>query len=145
MAFCFVAGCDDDTFDWVGQLKEDRRIIREYLKDNNIQADSLDDGLYYVIEEEGTGTTSPNRFSNITVYYTGAFLSGEVFDQTGNDPVSLDLAGTISGWQLGLPLLKKGGKIQLYVPSRLGYGEFGRGAIPGNTVLQFDIELLNFR
>ncbi len=143
MALCFVAGCDDDTFDWVGQLKRDKQIIRDYLSDNNLEADSTGSGLYYRIEEAGSGG-SPNRFSTVTVFYKGSLLNGEVFDETGNDPRAISLSNTIQGWQEGIPLIEKGGKIHLYIPSILGYGEFGSGTIPGNTVIQFEIELLNF-
>jgi FKBP-type peptidyl-prolyl cis-trans isomerase FkpA len=49
----------------------------------------------------------------------------------------------IEGWKIGLPLLKKGGHIKLYVPPSLGYGPSPNRNIPGNSVLIFDIRLVD--
>ena len=65
-------------------------------------------------------------------------------DPTRREPTILSLANVISGWQLGIPEFKKEGKGTLLIPSALAYGSSGRGSIPPNTVLAFDIELLDF-
>ena len=59
--------------------------------------------------------------------------------------VSLFLNQVIPAWTQGIPLIKKGGKIKLLVPSALGYGSAGSGKVPGNTVIIFDVELVNFQ
>jgi FKBP-type peptidyl-prolyl cis-trans isomerase FkpA/FKBP-type peptidyl-prolyl cis-trans isomerase FklB len=51
----------------------------------------------------------------------------------------------IKGWQIGIPLMKKGGKATFYVPSELGYGGNDMGAIPPNSILIFDIELIDVK
>jgi FKBP-type peptidyl-prolyl cis-trans isomerase FkpA len=70
-------------------------------------------------------------------------LNGTVFDGTTTQPISFKLGQVISGWQIGIPLIQKGGKIRLLIPSGLAYGPDGQGPIPGNAVLDFDIELLD--
>lgn len=100
-------------------------------------------GLYYKIETAGTSTT-PNLSSKVFVKYTGRFVDNRVFDSLGDASKSGWVLGSlIEGWKIGLPLISKGGKIKLFLPSALGYGCTGGGAIPGNTVLIFDIELVD--
>ena len=115
------------------------------LTEHQITAERHSSGLYYVIEEPGSGN-SPNVNSEVQVRYKGYFLDGTVFDQTSGDNTAIFfLYNVIDGWQIGIPLLKKGGKAKLFVPSGLGYGYYGRGDVPGNTVLIFDVELVNFQ
>ncbi len=79
------------------------------------------------------------------VKYKGYLTDGTVFDQTtGSLSATFSLSGLIEGWQEGIPLLKKGGKGTFFLPSALGYGPSGAGSIPPNTVLIFEIELLDF-
>jgi FKBP-type peptidyl-prolyl cis-trans isomerase FkpA len=70
-------------------------------------------------------------------------LDGTVFDQTTTQPLNFPLGNVIVGWQIGVPLIKKGGKIRLLIPSGYGYGQGGSGKIPSNAVLDFDIELVD--
>jgi FKBP-type peptidyl-prolyl cis-trans isomerase FkpA len=84
------------------------------------------------------------------LFYKGYLTNGKVFDQTGTTsnheagtPVTFTLNQLISGWQLGLPLIKPGGKIILYLPASLGYGPYGQGSIPGNAALIFEITLVS--
>jgi FKBP-type peptidyl-prolyl cis-trans isomerase FkpA len=70
-----------------------------------------------------------------------------VFDQETNQLYTL--GGLIAGWQQGLPLISKGGVIKLYIPPSLGYGNTaqdgknGNVAIPANSILIFNIDLIN--
>ncbi len=126
------------------QLQTDIKKIQEYLNDNNLTAQSTPSGLHYIITEPGTGG-HPNISSTVTVNYTGKILkNGDVFDQTNGTPRTFPLADLIEGWQEGIPLLRKGGKGTFLVPSALGYGPYGKGDIPANAPLIFDIELVNF-
>lgn len=121
--------------------------ILDYIEQNNLNAQSTPEGLYYVIENEGTGTR-PTALDYVEVRYSGYFLDGEVFDETeGQNTYIAPLNGLIQGWQIGIPLIKEGGRIKLLVPSSLGYGASGSisGTIPGNTALIFDIDLIDVK
>lgn len=99
-------------------------------------------GFYYKIDVSGSGAT-PTVCSNVTLYYQGKLIDGTTFDQTGASPVTFQLGQLISGWQLGLPLIKPGGKIKLYLPPTLGYGSRAVGSIPANSILIFEISLVS--
>ena len=65
-----------------------------------------------------------------------------LFDEN-TEGIELPLSFVIAGWQIGVPLIKEGGKIMLYIPSRLGYGCDGSGSsIPSNANLIFEVEMI---
>lgn len=114
--------------------------IKKYISDNNLDAKKSDSGLYYVINNEGTGS-KPNVNSNVTVNYKGYYTNGKVFDQSIKD-ITFNLQQVIRGWTEGITYFKEGGEGILLIPSKLGYGNHGFRAIPGGAVLIFDIKLL---
>jgi len=101
------------------------------------------DGLYYQILEAGNGS-QVSLTDTVTIFYKGFLLKdGTVFDQTDKEPRTFPLNRLIKGWQIGLPLLKTGGKIKLIIPSGIGYGIRTRSAkIPPNSILVFEIEVV---
>jgi FKBP-type peptidyl-prolyl cis-trans isomerase FkpA len=121
------------------QLATDTVAIKNYVTANTIaNVKRHPSGLYYKIDNAGTGN-NPNVFSTINFEYTGKLMSnGTVFDEGRLNSFLFNL---IDGFKIGVPLLKPGGKITLYVPSYLGYGSSQAGAIPPNSVLIFDVEL----
>ena len=122
------------------QIDED--IIQEYIADNNLDAVATGSGLYYVIETTGNGVF-PDLSSVVTVAYTGKLTDGIIFDQSSSVGISFPLTNVIQGWQEGIPLFSEGGSGKLLIPSALGYGNNAIGSIPANSVLIFDIELLD--
>ncbi|PKB16627.1 FKBP-type peptidyl-prolyl cis-trans isomerase [Flavobacterium sp. 5] len=114
--------------------------IVKYIADNHLKATRTESGLYYVIEEAGTGK-QPTVDSEVTVAYKGYFTNKEVFDQSDKKGISFPLRGVIAGWTEGIQYFKEGGKGILLIPSDLGYGPGGQGPIPGGSVLVFDIKL----
>ncbi len=127
------------------QAEIDRDKILNYLEENKIE-DAQEDpsGLFYQILETGDGT-NPSVNSSVTVRYKGYLLDGTVFDETeGTETTTFPLFNLIEGWKIGIPLLEKGGKGRLFIPSALGYGNQPSGTIPPNSVIIFDIELVDF-
>lgn len=100
-------------------------------------------GLQYIIEEEGTGI-APAATDTVEVNYEGRLLDGTVFDSSyeRGESIKFPLNGVIKGWGEGLTYVKEGGKIRLFIPSSLAYGERGTGPIPANSTLIFDVELI---
>jgi len=120
---------------------KDREKILEYIRKNEIDAAEHESGIFYYIEEQ-VSDQYPQSYSNVHIRYTGKLLNGKVFD--GPNRTSLSLRTTILGWQYGIPLFSKGSKGKLLIPSGLGYGEYPQMGIPANSVLIFDIEIIDF-
>lgn len=127
--------------------EENEQDILDYLEANNLQASPTGSGLYYTINTQGTGQF-PNINNEVTVYYRGYTLSGQVFDSRlpPDEPISFPLTNVIEGWQEGIPLISNGGEATLYVPAHLGYGsDPPTSSIPSNGVIVFDVTLINFK
>jgi FKBP-type peptidyl-prolyl cis-trans isomerase FkpA len=141
IAFVSCLNTDDFlTFD--EQLELQGKEIDAYLEENNIDAEISPDGLRYVIHNEGSGET-PEYLDNVTVNYVGKFLPSEdVFDENDNITFQLTSSGLITAWVIGVPLIKEGGSITIYAPAVYCYGPTGRGTIPPNANLIFDITLI---
>jgi FKBP-type peptidyl-prolyl cis-trans isomerase len=99
--------------------------------------------LFYVIENEGTGA-APTVCNNISVTYEGKLTNGNTFDKA-ESPVVFNLSQLITGFKNGIPLIKVGGRIRLYVPPSLGYGSSQTGSIPPNSVLVFTVNLVGLQ
>ena len=139
----FLLGCKD-------QQKIDQQIIENYISTHHLNAIAEPNGLYYVPVSNGTGQSAMSA-SEVTVEYTGYLANDSVFSAS-NIPYTTYLANVIQGWQEGIPLMSRGGRCTLLIPSALGYGaqsqpslQAGWSAIPPNSVLIFDIYLINFQ
>jgi len=105
---------------------------------------TLPSGLQYKVLKEGTGAT-PKLSDTVKAHYTGKLIDGTVFDSSvkRGQPADFPVQGVIPGWTEALQLMKVGSKWELFIPANLAYGERGRpGAIPPNSVLVFEVELL---
>lgn len=115
------------------------QAVEDYLSSQGItNAQKHCSGVYYVIESAGTGKT-PTACSAVDVNYVGKLTNGTVFDQ--NMHFQTYLYNVIQGWANGIPLIKEGGTIHLYIPPSLGYGSQPYGSIPANSILVFDVTL----
>tara|TARA_Y200000002_G_C22559629_1_gene611875 strand:- start:347 stop:802 length:456 start_codon:yes stop_codon:yes gene_type:complete len=137
LIICFVS-CNKSK-DYT-QIDED--IIQQYISDNNLNAVATGSGLYYVINNPGIGDT-PTIYSNVTVAYTGSLTDGTIFDESTSSGVTFPLSNVIQGWQEGIPLFSEGGSGILLIPSALGYGSQAVSSIPANSVLIFDVSLID--
>ena len=107
---------------------------------------TLPDGLKYIDLVAGTGKT-PAKGDTITVQYTGWLTNGTQFDSSRSrgQPATFQIGvgAVIAGWDEGVITMKVGGKRKLIVPPDLGYGNQAQGAIPANSTLVFEVELLS--
>ncbi|RYD71018.1 MAG: hypothetical protein EOP53_24375 [Sphingobacteriales bacterium] len=127
----------------------ERNYLKGYLASHTPPPVEDSTGVFYNVVSPGTGAT-PNICSRLAVRYKGTYIpSGISFDSTvANGTASFQLGRVIAGWQKGLPKVKEGGKITLYIPPSLAYGpndyyDNGVLVMPGNSYLKFDIELVD--
>jgi FKBP-type peptidyl-prolyl cis-trans isomerase len=101
-------------------------------------------GLQYQVVQEGTGK-SPTLKDTVKAHYKGTLINGQQFDSSYDrgQPAEFPVEGVIKGWTEALQMMKVGGKMKLFVPPDLGYGAAARPGIPANSVLIFDVELVD--
>ncbi len=156
MLFCFAACRKTDVGSSAekAQAAIDDKIISDYLAANpGLNAKRVDTtGVYYIVLDPGTVNTIFTTSTYVTVGYTGRILTtGQVFAESGSFNPGFKLGDAMRGWRVGIPQIKKGGKIRLLLPSRYAYGPypqpllgtaFGlKDGLPGNAVVDFDISL----
>jgi FKBP-type peptidyl-prolyl cis-trans isomerase len=130
----------------------DDAIITTYLTSASITtAQKQTSGLYYVPITANPSGTPATAGKTVSVLYTGRLMDGTVFDATSlrnNTPFSflLGSGSVIKGWDEGIALMRKGEKAILIIPSALAYGPTGSGtAIPANSVLRFEVEVVDVK
>ena len=136
---CLSDGGTSKSIDYTVQNEKE---IVDYVAKNKLTATRTDSGLYYIVNEPGTGA-HPTATSNVTVAYKGYFTNGNVFDQSKPEGISFGLQQVIKGWTEGIPQFKAGGSGLLLIPARLGYGSNDSGPIPAGSVLIFEVKLIS--
>ena len=137
----FVSCNSDDSIPKDYTVENEQEII-DYIAEHNLNATPTGSGLYYVIEEEGTGAEITST-SDISVRYKGTLTDGEVFDES-TEGISFNIQGVISGFSEGVQLFNEGGSGLLIIPAHLGYGSEKSGSIPAGSVLIFEVELIDY-
>ena len=102
-------------------------------------------GLQYRIIRNGFGK-HPLPSDTVEVYYTGTLINGTVFDGTSQGlPASFNItaSGLVQGWVEALQLMRVGDHWQVFIPANLAYGSRGRGPVPPNQTIIFDLRLLS--
>lgn len=124
---------------------EELLSVEEYLSQNAIEAQKTSEGLYYVIDNEGSSDRAVLG-SIMAFNYRGSLSDGTVFDNSFDkaSPLTISLSELIVGVQIGGKLVGKGGRITLYIPPSLGYGTQDVQGIPGNSMLIFEMEIIDF-
>ena len=139
-----VSSCKkNSSVDPAKQAIIDDNLIKDFITKNNIPAIRLESGVYYQVILPGSGTVVYSLNTSVSAFYTGRLLNGSVFDKAITNPLSFKLGRVIQGLIVGVPLIQKGGKIRLFIPSGYGYGDMDAGEIPANSVLDFEIELVD--
>ncbi|MGE9312361.1 FKBP-type peptidyl-prolyl cis-trans isomerase [Niabella sp. CJ426] len=119
--------------------------MAKFATDSSISTTTDATGLLYQIIEPGTGST-PNANSSVVAKYVGRFMDGKGFDSSyvrSPQGATFRLNEVISGWTIGIPKIKVGGKIKLIIPSSLAYGCGSPYAFLNNQPLYFYVELVS--
>lgn len=137
-----------DTENEEPRLTNDSTIISVYVEEHaipNVQVD--DSGLHYVIEEVGSGN-APGLYDHVRIRYTGKLMNvkeDKFADNIEQGPVNVFSSRAVNyihGLTIGLQKMNEGGKATFYIPSALAYGPSTNGIIVANSILIFEIELL---
>jgi len=125
-------------------VKEGEKFLAQNKKNPNIKTTAS--GLQYEVIKAGTGV-KPIATDTVVVNYKGTLTNGNEFDNSykRGEPASFALNGVIRGWTEGLQLMPVGSKYKFYVPYQLAYGLNDMQAIPGGSVLVFEVELLDVK
>lgn len=120
---------------------------QEFLAQNGGRGEvvTLDSGLQYEVLEAGPGGASPSASDGVVAHYHGTLIDGTVFDSSVDrgEPAQFMLSQVIPGWTEALQLMSVGDRWRLFLPADMAYGESSpTPAIPPNSVLIFDVELL---
>ena len=114
-----------------------RALMVAFCNNNGITYTIHPSGILYQIITPGD-TAKPNLCNSLTMTYTGKLMSGIQFDK---GTITYPLKDLIVGWQIAVPLIGKGGKIKMVIPSSLGYGPNANGSIPANSPLYFEMSI----
>ena len=122
--------------------KEGEKFLSKNKKNEGVI--TTPSGLQYKIISKGDSTIQPKSNDTVKVNYAGKFIDGKEFDSSykRKEPATFRVDQVIRGWAEGLQLMTVGSKYEFFIPSDLGYGPNGHSSIPGNSVLVFEVELL---
>ena len=137
--------------------EQEPELIANYVKEHGITAKPNAKGLYVIVNKKGNGqTVAVGR--EVTISYTGRLLDGTVFDSSNeadcaaagmqcHEPLKYVVGqmSLIPGWEEGVMGQPEGTKLQLIIPSAMGYGSQGAPTIPPYSTLVFDIEILSVK
>jgi FKBP-type peptidyl-prolyl cis-trans isomerase len=143
-----TASCkkDDEVPDYAAA---DAVTIQKYVADNSLTtAQKQASGLYVVPVVTNASAQLPKAGEVVSVLYTGSLLNGTTFystSQNDNTPVSFLLLPNqvIAGFGEGVSLMHKGDKATFLIPSGLAFGTLGTSVVPANTVVRYDVELVD--
>jgi len=126
-------------------LADGEKFLADNKKKEGVKSTSS--GLQYKVLKEGSGT-SPKATDTVVVNYRGTLIDGTEFDSSykRKEPATFQVNRVIPGWTEALQLMKPGAKYELYIPSKIAYGERGAGKDIGpNSTLIFEVELLSVK
>ena len=133
------------------QMSKDEEAIKAYFNKNDLDFKRTDAGVYIHTMSE-SGNEIIQKGQTLTMNYTGMYLDGEVFETTikpdgDHQPITV-VSGNeqvIRGWEQAFLKMRAGSSYIVGVPSYLAFGERGRGVVPSNTVLIFEINIITVK
>ena len=140
----FLAGCVQDSPN-VKQIAN----LKFFIENQGFEGiNVIEKGLQYAVLESGDSRSkSPQLSDTITAHFHGTLTNGNVFWSSveSNEPLTVELSDLIEGCQKVISLMKKNDKWRVYIDPSMAYGDEGRPGIPSNSILIFDIELLDIQ
>lgn len=121
------------------------QTLTTYFEKKEIEPKASPDGFFFNVEKDGKGAKA-KKGDYVKISYKGTLIDGTEFDASEDEPFVFRVGyrQVILGWDLGVQEFQKGGKGQLYIPSKLGYGKKGIAEmVPANADLVYEIELLD--
>ena len=125
-------------------IKKFDEEITSFIKNKEWNMQKLESGLYYEIIVPGDTSATIKLTDNVTFGYKGSFINGESFQTVRtSQPVTFQARTLIAGWQDALSLIGNKGKIRIILPPHLGYGAKETGVIPANSILVYELEVVD--
>ena len=144
MSLVVLTGCVQDSPN-VKQIANMKFFIENQAQDG---INVIETGLHYAVLNSGDiNSKSPELSDTITAHFHGTLTDGTVFWSSveSNEPLTIQLSGLIEGCQKAISLMKVNDKWRVYIDPSMAYGDEGRPGIPSNSILVFDIELLDIQ
>ena len=144
MSLVVLTGCVQDSPN-VKQIANMKFFIENQAQDG---INVIETGLHYAVLNSGDiNSKSPELSDTITAHFHGTLTDGTVFWSSveSNEPLTIQLSGLIEGCQKAISLMRVNDKWRVYIDPNMAYGDEGRPGIPSNSILVFDIELLDIQ
>jgi FKBP-type peptidyl-prolyl cis-trans isomerase FkpA len=129
-------------------LKKDEQRIRGYIERQGLTMKETETGLWYQIEDKGTGIVA-ERGKIARIAYKVDLLDGTTCYSSEKDGIKeflIGKGGVESGLEEGILLMHVGGKALFILPPHLAYGLPGDGnCIPARAIIQYHVELLSLK
>jgi len=139
-SFFIISGCVQDSPN-IQQIENLQFFIDNQKNDQVIE---IEPGLQYLVIDSGDPMSDPPKLNQtISAHFHGTLTNGEIFwSSLDSEPLKIELSKLIIGCQKAILLMRKGDKWIVYIDPTMAYGEEGRPGIPSNSILIFEIELL---
>ena len=144
MSLIVLTGCVQDSPN-VKQIANMKFFIENQAQDG---INVIEKGLHYAVLNSGDiNSKSPELSDTITAHFHGTLTDGTVFWSSveSNEPLTIQLSGLIEGCQKAISLMRVNDKWRVYIDPSMAYGDESRPGIPSNSILVFDIELLDIQ
>ena len=139
-SFLILVSCSQDSPN-IQQIENLQFFIDNKKNDQVVE---IEPGLQYLVIDSGDpDSETPELTQTISAHFHGTLTNGEVFwSSLDSEPLEIELSKLIVVCQKTISLMRAGDKWMVYIDPTMAYGEEGRPGIPSNSILIFEIELL---